>query len=307
MKGPLKLFPLASRGLSGGAQAELLPQARMSGPIPWVIAIMVMLMVIAVGGGLALRNVAQVATAELAGGITVQVVEARPEVRDAQAQKVAAILRGVSGVSAVALVPQTEVDALVEPWLGSAIEGGDIPVPAMVDARVAGTLTGARLEAIRALLHNAVPTARVDAQSSWLGPVFGAISSLLWLALVLVLLLGVATAAAVLLATRTALGSNRETIEIIHLLGGTDQQIARIFQRSTAIAAAEGGVAGLAAAVVVIVLIGRRFAGLGSGMASNGALEWSDWVIVALVPIAGLALAMITARWTVLRALERML
>ena len=307
MKGPLKLFPIASRGLSGGAQAELLPQARMSGPIPWVIAIMVMLMVIAVGGGLALRNVAQVATAELAGGITVQVVEARPEVRDAQAQKVAAILRRVPGVSAVAPVPQAEVDALVEPWLGSAIEGGDIPVPAMVDARVAGTLTGARLEAIRALLHNAVPTARVDAQSSWLGPVFGAISSLLWLALVLVLLLGVATAAAVLLATRTALGSNRETIEIIHLLGGTDQQIARIFQRSTAIAAAEGGVAGLAAAVVVIVLIGRRFAGLGSGMASNGALGWSDWLIVALVPIAGLALAMITARWTVLRALERML
>lgn len=307
MKGPLKLFPIASRGLSGGAQAELLPQARMSGPIPWVIAIMVMLMVIAVGGGLALRNVAQVATAELAGGITVQVVEARPEVRDAQAQKVAAILRGVPGVSAVAPVPQAEVDALVEPWLGSAIEGGDIPVPAMVDARVAGTLTGARLEAIRALLHNAVPTARVDAQSSWLGPVFGAISSLLWLALVLVLLLGVATAAAVLLATRTALGSNRETIEIIHLLGGTDQQIARIFQRSTAIAAAEGGVAGLAAAVVVIVLIGRRFAGLGSGMANNGALGWSDWLIVALVPIAGLALAMITARWTVLRALERML
>ena len=307
MKGPLKLFPIASRGLSGGAQAELLPQARMSGPIPWVIAIMVMLMVIAVGGGLALRNVAQVATAELAGGITVQVVEARPEVRDAQAQKVAAILRRVPGVSAVAPVPQAEVDALVEPWLGSAIEGGDIPVPAMVDARVAGTLTGARLEAIRALLHNAVPTARVDAQSSWLGPVFGAISSLLWLALVLVLLLGVATAAAVLLATRTALGSNRETIAIIHLLGGTDQQIARIFQRSTAVAAAEGGVAGLAAAVMVIVLIGRRFASLGSGMASNGALGWSDWLIVALVPIAGLALAMITARWTVLRALERML
>ncbi len=307
MKGPLKLFPMASRGLSGGAQAELLPQARMSGPIPWVIAIMVMLMVIAVGGGLALRNVAMVATAELAGGITVQVVEARPEVRDAQAQKVAAILRGIPGVSAVTPVPQAEVDALVEPWLGSGIDGGDIPVPAMVDARVAGSLNSARLEAIRSALRAAVPTARVDAQSSWLGPVFGAISSLLWLALALVLLLGVATAAAVLLATRTALGSNRETIEIIHLLGGTDQQIARIFQRSTAVAAAEGGVAGLAAAVVVIVLIGRRFAGLGSGMASSGALGWTDWLVVALVPIAGLVLAMITARWTVLRALERML
>ena len=307
MSGPLKLFPVGSRGLGNVSQAELLPQARMSGPIPWVIAIMIMLMVIAVAGGLALRNVAKAAANELAGGVTVQVIEARADVRNAEAQQAEAILRGLPGVSQVRLVPQAEVDALVEPWLGAGVNEAEIPVPAMIDARLDGDISPQRLDAIRAALKGQVPAARVDAQSSWLGPVFSAISSLQWLALALVVLLGLATAAAVLLATRTALGSNRETIEIVHLLGGTDQQIARIFQRSTALAAAEGGLAGLAAAVTAVVLLGRSFAGLGSGMASGGTLGWLDWVIVACVPLIGIALATITARWTVLRALERML
>lgn len=307
MKRPLKLFPIGARAMSGATQAELLPQARMAGPIPWVIAIMVMLMVIAVAGGLALRNVARSAANELSGGITVQLVEARPEVRSAQAQRAVQILGALPGVSHVVQVPQAQVDALVEPWLGGDIDEADVPVPAMVDARLDGTTTPERMAAIRNALRAQIPSARVDAQSSWLAPVFGAIASLQWLALALVLLLGLATASAVLLATRTALGSNRETIEIVHLLGGTDQQIARIFQRSTAFAAAEGGVAGLAAAIIVVVLIGRRFAGLGSGMATGGTLGWLDWLVVAAVPLLGIALATTTARWTVLRALERML
>ena len=93
----------------------------------------------------------------------------------------------------------------------------------------------------------------------------------------------------------------------MHLLGGTDRQIASIFQRSTAISAAEGGALGLAAAAIVVILIGNRFAVLGSGVASGGALSWVDWAIVALVPVAGTVLATLTARITVLRTLARLL
>lgn len=307
MKRPLKLIPVAGRNLSSGTSSQLVPQVRMSGPIPWVIAIMVMLTVIAGAGGLALRNTAEAAAGELAGGITVQVVEPRPEVRDAQARLAADLLRRQQGVRDVRLIGQDEVDKLVEPWLGEGIAEADIPVPALIDARLQGPADARRLEALGTALRAQVPTARVDAQSAWLGPVFSAISSLQLLALALVVLLGLATTAAVLLATRTALGSNRETIEIVHLLGGTDGQIARIFQRSTALAAAEGGIAGLAAAVIVVKVLGRQFAQLGAGIVDSGALGWSDWVVLGAVPLAGIALAMITARLTVLRALARML
>ena len=297
--------------LTGSGEPGLVPQASLSGPMPWVIAIMVALTVIAAAAGMALRNTAQATRAELAGGITVQIVEALPESRDRQAEAALARLHETPGITALRLVPPQEVDALVEPWLGDAASaagaGGIIPVPALIDARLDGKATKARIAALQADLRQVAPAARVDAQSAWLAPVFEAIRSLQWLALALVGLLALAMAAAVLLAARNALGANRDTIEVVHLLGATDAQIARVFQRSIGMDAAGGGAVGLALGVVVVLFLGRRFASLGAGMVDGGAFGWVEWVALAAIPLAGVVLAMVTARLSVMHALRKML
>jgi cell division transport system permease protein len=297
-------------GKWGIGEAELMPQARLSGPMPWVIAIMVAMTAIAAAAGLALHNTAEAAAAELAGGVTVQIVEAAPEKRAAEAQGAVRRLRGMAGVASVRLVPQQEIDVLIEPWLGSGVAddtAGAIPVPALIDVRLRGAVTAERVEDVQQALRGAAPSARVDAQASWLRPVFNAIESLQWLAVALVVLLATALAAAALLAARTALGTNRDTIEIVHLLGGSDAQIARVFQRSIGIDAAGGGVVGLALAAVVILFLGRRFAGLGAGMVDGGALGPVDWALLVLIPLLAVVLAMVTARLTVLHSLRKML
>lgn len=296
--------------LAGRSPGEppLIPQARLSGPMPWVIAIMVALTVIATGAGLSLRNAASVARATLAGGITVQIVEADPVARARQAAAAVARLRTMPGLVNARLVPREEVDALVAPWLGSAApDSAPIPVPALIDAQMQGPVSVRALARIEASLRPVAPAARIDAQSSWLAPVFDAIQSLQWLALALVGLLGAAMSAAVLLAARNALAANRGTIEIVHLLGGTDRQIARVFQRAIGLDALGGGVVGLAAGGFAILLLGERFAALGAGLVDGGALGWADWLVLGLVPLAAVALAMLTARLTVLRTLGRML
>jgi cell division transport system permease protein len=315
----LRLPEVFARHLGGhlggkGEQADIVPQSRLSGPIPWVIAIMVALMVIAAGGGLALRNTGRAAAAELSGGITVQIIEARADERDRQARAALAALARTPGVSEAHIVPQAELDALVEPWLGDGAVGasgdpgaGAVPVPALIDARLAGKLSAQRLAELQAALRGAAPGARVDAQSTWLSPVFGAIASLQWLSLALIVFLSLATAAAVLLAARTALGNNRATIEIVHLLGGTDAQIARIFQRSIARDAIGGALAGTGAALVVILLLGRSFAALQAGIVTGGTLRVADWALLPVIPVAAVVLATLTARWTVIRALKGML
>lgn len=311
----LKLPPLPGaslvrglRSLSSLSETELVPQARLAGPMPWVIAIMVALTVIAAGAGLASSNVARNAADTLSGGVTVQIVEADPTARLRQAEAAAQRLNAMPGIDAATVVSQEEVERLIEPWLGGlVIDGQEIPVPAIVDVRLRDEVTGEKLGALRRMVREVAPTARVDAQSTWLRPVFGAIDSLRLLALALVGLLAGALAAVVLLAVRNALGTNRETIEIVHLLGGTDQQIARLFQRSVGFDAAGGGAIGLALGLVAVLLLGRQFAGLDAGLVSGGALGWFDWLLLALVPVGGVGLAMLTARWTVLRALRRML
>lgn len=294
----------------GVREAELVPQTRLSGPMPWVIAIMVALTVIASAAGLALRNAAAAASAELRGGVTVQIVEALPEKRTREAQAAVRRLGEMPEVGAVRLVPEQELSGLIEPWLGvgpADVDAEAVPVPALIDARITGEVTRARLAAIQRALADVAPSARVDAQSTWLKPVLDAIESLQWLAIALVALLALALAAAVLLSVRSTLGTNRETIEVVHLLGGTDGQIARVFQRATAIEAAVGGLLGMLLAVVVVLFLARRFGSLGAGMVDQGALGWFDWATLGLVPVVAVLLAMLTARLTVMRSLRKML
>jgi cell division transport system permease protein len=292
-----------------GASDRLVPHSRLAGPMPWVIAIMIALTVIAAGAGLALGNLGASARADIAGGLTVQILEGAPAERARQAERALSQLRSREDVAAVRRVPEAELRALLEPWLGPQALAGDdaVPIPELIDVRLKGPVTARRLAELRASLTGPAPSARIDAQSGWLEPVFDALLSLQWLALGLVALLAGTSAAAVWLAARSALGSNRETIEVIHLLGATDRQIARLFERSIGLDAAIGGLAGLLLGATAIWLLGRQFARLASGMVAGGGLGPIDWAIVAAIPFAGIVLAMFTARVTVLGALRRML
>ncbi|BEU99333.1 cell division protein FtsX [Novosphingobium olei] len=302
-------WPLPLAGATRRGDARLLPQGALSGPMPWVIAIMIALTVVAAGSGLALRNAARAASADLEGGVTIQIVSAAPAERNRQADAALAALKGMPGLASADRVAQARLEDLMEPWLGTR-PGDDVealPIPALIDLRLDGTATPERLAALRARIKPVAPAARVDAQSAWLTPVFRAIGALQWLAGGLIALLALATVAAVLLASRNALGSHRATIEIVHMLGGTDRQIARVFQRGMAVDAAVGGLAGFLFGTAAMLALGRAFAPLGSGLASGAMLGWIDWLALGIIPLAGIALAVVTARLTVLAALREML
>jgi len=298
--------------LFGGSQRGepgLLPDPRLGSPMPWVIAIVIALTVIAAASGLGLRNAATRANADLNGGVTVQIVTAAPVARNRQADAALAVLSRFPGVTEARRVQQDQLDSLLEPWLGTRPGDtiDDLPIPALIDLRLATPATPDRVSALRNAITGVAPTARVDAQAAWLTPVFRAITTLQWLAGGLIALLAMATVAAVVLAARNALVSHRETIAIVHMLGGTDAQIARVFQRTAAMEAAAGGILGLFAGVLAIVVLSRQFSALGSGMAAGAVLRWTDWLVIATIPIGGVALAVLTARLTVLSALRRML
>ena len=76
----------------GSDRAGMVPHARLAGPMPWVIAIMISLTVMAAAAGLALSNLASNAAAEIEGGLTVQIVEGAPAERERQAEIAVAVL-----------------------------------------------------------------------------------------------------------------------------------------------------------------------------------------------------------------------
>ena len=310
MKRPPALTNAVDRGLApfrGRRAAGLLPQARLGGPMPWVIAIMVALTVVAAGGALALSNMVSTASGDLAGSATVQIIEPDAGQRAAQVEAVKDVLAQDPAVEGFRVVPEEDIAELLEPWLGTGEEVEAVPLPSLVDVELrdgSGREDYARLEAA---MREVAPRARIDAQSDWLAPVLSALSALKWMALALILMLGFVGAAAVWLAARNALGGNRKTIEVVHLLGGSDDQIARIFQRSILLDAVIGGVLGLVAGVLAMSLLARQFAALQSGMVAGGTLTAIDWVLIALVPLFAIAIAVYTARMTVLSSLRKSL
>jgi len=54
-------------------------------------------------------------------------------------------------------------------------------------------------------------------------------------------------------------------------------------------------------------LLGQQFAALGSGMVGGGGLGLADWLVIAAIPLAGVLLALVTARITIALALRDML
>jgi len=272
-----------------------------------VIAILIALVVIAAAGGLALRNLASSADDGLSRALSVQVVEPNPDLRAAGGAAAVRVLTGIPGVQAVRLVPEAELTAMLEPWLGQGVAGGDVPIPALIDVELSRSASPAEVARIEAALKAQVPAARVDAQGTFLRPVQNALAALQWLALGLVALVALATAAAVGLSARNAFAAARDTVEIMHLLGASEGQIAAVFLRDVvreaSFGAALGGIAGAAA----VWVLGRQFAALDSGMVSGGGLLAQDWLLLAAIPVAGVLLALVTARMTIALALKAML
>jgi cell division transport system permease protein len=276
----------------------LLPN-RTGRPTPWVIAIMMFVTLVVAAAGLAMASAARVLGNSVAGRYSIQI----PDGARTAPVAVAAAKR-VAGVAAVSQVPEADVRAVLQSWLGPEAAAARLPLPALIDVDLEPGADPVRLESE---VQRGVPQARVLAYSEQLGPVTRSLRALRWLALGLVLLMAAATAATVVLATRGAFDTHRSTIEIMHGIGATDEQLARLFQRRLARDALVGGVAGGAVAALVLLLVRTIPGSLLSDLGGGPVLRPLDWVLLALLPLLGTGVAMLVARTTVLKALRRAL
>jgi cell division transport system permease protein len=292
--------------IASAADRRLLPEGRLAGPMPWVIAIMTFLTVLAAGAGLALGNAASGLGDQLAGKLTIQIVEANPDIRDRQTRTVLAVLARIGPVAQASRVDEGRMRELLAPWLGQDGLDADLPVPSLIDVSLRSN-DARSVEEVTSTVKAVAPSARVDGHAQWLGPLQGLLSTLRWLSVALVALMAATMAAAVVLAARTALVTHRSTIDIMHLMGASDVQVARLFQRRAALDALFGSLLGCVCGALIIFGLGGRMANVGAALLDTGGLGWKGWLVIALLPPAAVLLSILTARMTVVRALARML
>jgi cell division transport system permease protein len=290
--------------IAGAADRRLLDERGGTRAMTWIMAIMLFLTVLAAALGLGMVNAGAALDRQLAGRLTVQIVAADPTQRERDTKAVMTALADMPAVKRAVPVDRARLDALLKPWLGDVSSDADVPIPSLIDVdmSVRGEESAARVAAgVRAV----AASARVDSQSRWLSPVASFMRTMIAGAAALVLLMAAATTAVVLLAARAGLETHRDTIAILHMLGSTDVQVARLFQRRIALDTVIGGAIGAVAAMVAIWAITRQLSGLGSELAGGAVLMQRDWLILAALPIVFALVATLAARVAVLRRLRQ--
>jgi cell division transport system permease protein len=288
---------------------HVLPRDKGAAPLDFVIAVMAFLAALALGASLIADRAAQGWQAGLAAKLTVQVLppekgDARAGL-DAQIQAALDVLNATPGIAHASLISDTETEALVEPWIGKNNLVAEIPLPRLIDATVT---PGEEVDipALTQKLKQAAPQALLDDHRRWIARLGVLADTVRYSAYGILILIAVATAAAVSFATRAGLSAHHEMVGLLHQMGALPSFIARTVEWhyfiSTLIAALTGAL--FAAAL---------FLGAG-GLESFGveavpflpplSLKWTEIPWLLAVPVVASVIAWATARISVLSVVK---
>jgi len=275
--------------------------------LPWLIAFMVFLAILALAGALALHHGIDRWSRGMEGTLTVQLPPASDSGtgrRDVDA--VVERLRTTAGVTSADEIPDSGIAALLEPWLGDPDLIGALPLPRLIDVRLADD-AAIDADALATDLRGVVPGVVVDDHRVWLDRLVRLVRTVEGLATLVLVLIGLATIGTVVFATRSGLAIHREAIEVLHLIGAQDSYVARQFAGRALRMGLRGGVIGLALAAPTLWAIVHLASRLKGGPLTEITLDVGSWVLLGTVPLVVAAIATLTARITVIRALARML
>ncbi|MBI4031293.1 MAG: permease [Proteobacteria bacterium] len=301
-------------GTSQGKRLYDLPLNRDEGTgfLILLIALMSLLAVLAIAASFTLSAMTERWTSGLENRITIEIpaegtdgrILGRDEVT-ALSDRALQILKSTPSVHTAHMLDESELTALVKPWLGSGLSFSGIPLPSLI----AVTLSDAENTDMRALeekIISAIPQARIDTHETWLNDLLRFTKSLRLVSAILLVVIGITTATAVAGAIRSRMAVHAEEISLLHLMGASDNYISRQFQHNAFVLALRGSATGTAAGILTLLLIGWISGQMGANLLPEFHLGIANMLAIAALPFLAAALAALTSRQTVHRALKDM-
>ena len=278
--------------------------------LPWLIGFMVYLAALSLVSALAMNKILDRWDSGLAGQLTLQIPPSQPteplDRRERRLDRAIEILTSTAGVTGAVVLDPADMNKLLVPWLGEGALEEDLPLPDLIAVQLDPSAPP-DLEELQFRLAEAVPGIESDGHQAYLARLLSLTRSIQIGAAVVVLLVGLSAVLAVVFVTNTGLSIHRHVIEVLHMIGAHDDYVAQQFQRYAFKLGLRGGFLGLVLAVPTVLLVGRQFDASDVTLLPNLALSPVDWAAVALLPLIAAVIAMMTARFTVLRTLVQLL
>lgn len=288
---------------------RILPREKGAAPLDVVIGVMAFLAALALGASLIADRAALGWREGLAGKLTVQILPpeqgAAAPALSSETTAVLSVLRDTDGIVHAAPVSREDALALVQPWLGADALVADLPLPQLIDATISPG-THVDLARLATRIKAVAPDAVLDDHTHWIGRLKSLADTLIWSAYGILLLIAVATAAAVTFATRAGLEAHHEIVGLLHQMGAHSGFIARAFERHYAFSALMASAAGASlAAIAFVAASGLEMIGLEPvPFLPPLSLQPAELLWLTAVPLASGLIAWATARLSVLAALR---
>jgi cell division transport system permease protein len=301
------------RGRKMKVTAPVVPPGSVTGrSLTLVIAIMCFLACLTAGAVWMIKESADAWLSDIASEVTVQVIPQDNGDIDKTVADVVAFLRKQPGISNVNAMSLDQSAALLQPWLGSADALKSLPVPRLVAVEVDRS-NPPDFARVGDDLSKTFKGASLDDHRRWQHQIRAVTRSFALGGLAILGLVAAATTAIIVSATRSAMASNREIVEVLHFVGATDKFISREFEKHFLRLGIKAGIVGASLAMLVFLSMPAIMELLGGGAVSavemqrligTGALDAIGYVILGFVVVTIAGLCMVTSRVGVKRILN---
>lgn len=222
--------------------------------LPWIIGIMTVLTALALAAGLALNDVMVAQIAEFDQRYQIHIpYDNGKEKRIAQSLMQA--LPKQQGITRVALMSESKVSALLEPWLGSSTPVDMLPVPLIIDVWVSPeAVEGVAAQDALSALSSQYPSLIVERFASWVDKFNDTARNMQHVIYGVALLMLVAMVAMIILITRASVQLHFDIVKLLHRMGAKDHYISRQFQWNAVLLTLKGTLPGSALAALMTTI-----------------------------------------------------
>lgn len=278
-----------------------------------LFALMTYLAIISAAGAIGLFSLSAHYVDGLAGRATVEIPAEDKNGRNIAPEKLSALAAEIQrtliahpAVESVETLSREQIAKLVSPWLGDAAALAGLPLPALISVTFQEG-SSVNIAVLETRLRTIAPAARIDTHQGWLATVMRFTGALKTIAILIVVLIGAATAIAVSGAISSKMAIHTAELELIHLMGATDSYLSRQFEKYALRMGIKGTLVGCALAGLTF-LAGYLLMGSGADTATHPSFVPSGkgWGVILIIPVILIGLAVGMARITALRALSRM-
>ncbi|HZC56740.1 MAG TPA: ABC transporter permease [Xanthobacteraceae bacterium] len=262
------LAATASETLAPQAPTPIVPSGSIAGrSLTAVVAIMTFLAALTAGAVTMVVGTASDWQSDVGREVTIQVRPVSGRDIEADVRAAMTIAQSTSGIGDVRAYTKEESAKLVEPWLGSGLTLGDLPIPRLIVVKLVSGATP-DFPSLRKSLAAQVPSAGLDDHRGWIDRMRAMAETAVAIGLAILALVIAVTVLSVTFATRGAMATNHAIVEVLHYVGATDKFISSQFQRHFLLLGLKGGAIGGGSAIGlfgVIAAINVWFLGTPSG------------------------------------------